>query len=78
MVIAVDSSGLTDVQGFTLRVSGGFSYEFELGTLENATEFPPGHIAEHQATSQLVRVFFRTENGVHIAYRLEDATPPGS
>jgi hypothetical protein len=77
VVIAVDSAGLGDVRGFTLRPinGGGFSFEFTLGALENPTEFPPSHLAEHQATSNPVRVWFRTENGVHLVYRLEDAPP---
>ena len=76
VVLSVDSAGLGDVRGFTLRpASSPFSFTFELGALEDPTEFPPGHLAEHQATSQPVRVYFRTEDGVHIAYRLEDAAP---
>jgi hypothetical protein len=79
VIVSVDAAGLGDVRGFTLRpTTSPFSVGFVLGTLENPTEFPPSHLAEHQATSQPVRVFFRTENGMHIAYRLEDAAPPGS
>jgi len=79
VVISVDAAGLGDVQGFTLRpTSGPFSFSFVVGILENPTEFPPSHLAEHQATSQPVRVFFRSENGIHTVYRLEDAAPPGS
>ena len=81
VVISVDASGLTDVRGFVLRASGGFSFDFVLGPLENATEFPPGHLAEHQATSQPVRVYFRVENGRRVVYRLEDAvlsSPPAT
>jgi hypothetical protein len=73
-IIAIDSAGLTDVRGFTLR-SGGVAYEFALGPLENPTAFPPGHLAEHQATSSPVRVYFRLDGGRRIAYRLEDAAP---
>jgi hypothetical protein len=74
VVVSVDTAGLGDVRGFTLRPSTSpFSLGFIVGTLENPTEFPPSHLAEHQATSQPVRVFFRTENGVHTVYRLEDA-----
>lgn len=72
VVTSVDAAGLTDVRGFTLS-NGGFSFAFRLGALENATEFPPAHLAEHQATSSPVRVWFRLEGGVRVAYRLEDA-----
>lgn len=76
VIVSVDAAGLGDVRGFTLRAANSpFSFSFVLGTLENPTEFPPSHLAEHQATSQPVRVYFRTENGVHTAYRLEDAPP---
>jgi hypothetical protein len=74
VVIEVDAASLTDIRGFTLRASnGGFAFAFTLGTLENATEFSPSHLKEHQATSAPIRVWFRLENGVRVAYRLEDA-----
>ena len=79
VVVSVDAAGLGDVRGFTLRPTNSpFSFGFSLGTLENPTQFPPSHLAEHQATSQPVRVYFRTENGIHTVYRLEDAAPSGS
>ena len=79
VVFSVDAASLGDVRGFTLRPTNSpFSFGFVLGALENPTEFPPSHLAEHQATSQPVRAYFRTENGIHAVYRLEDAAPPGS
>ena len=79
VVFSVDAASLGDVRGFTLRPTNSpFSLEFVLGALENPTEFPPSHLAEHQATSQPVRVYFRTENGIHTVYRLEDAAPPAT
>jgi hypothetical protein len=73
VIVGVDSAGLADVRGFTLRLVGGETLEFRLGELENATEFPPGHLAEHQATAQPVRVWFRMEGDERYAVRLEDA-----
>jgi hypothetical protein len=73
IVVAVDSVGLDQVRGFTLRTNDGETIEFALGTLENATDFPPGHLKEHQATSSPVLVFFRPENGALVVYRIEDA-----
>ena len=73
VVVAVDSTGLTDVQGFMLRVAGGETMAFRLGELENATEFPPGHLAEHQATAAPIRVWYRMEGDERYAVRLEDA-----
>lgn len=79
VVVAVDSSGLGRVGGFTIRVADGSTVDFELGALENPAEFPPSHITEHMASSQPVRVFFRQDAGQGLdVYRLEDATevPP--
>jgi hypothetical protein len=73
VIVSVDSSSLSDVRGFTLRTSGGRTIDFRLGTLENPTEFPPGHLKEHQATSEAIRVFFRIEAGLPVVYRLADA-----
>ena len=73
VIVAIDSAGLDDVRGFTLRQVGGETLEFRLGELENPTEFPLGHLAEHQATAQPVRVWYRMEGADRFAVRLEDA-----
>lgn len=73
VVVSVDSSGLADVRGFTLRRPGGELVEFSLRELQNAPEFPPGHLAEHQATAEPILVIFRTEGDERLATRLEDA-----
>jgi hypothetical protein len=74
VVVAIDSpGGLGDVRGFTLRVAGGELLTFSLRALSNATEFPPGHLAEHQATAAPVRVTYRTDGSERLAIRLEDA-----
>ena len=75
IVVAVDAASLTDVRGFTLRISGGTTFQFKLGALENPTAFPPGHLAAHQATSSPVRVYFVEQDGARVVYRLEDALP---
>ncbi|HET9851469.1 MAG TPA: hypothetical protein VFP56_03065 [Candidatus Limnocylindrales bacterium] len=74
VVVAVNSSGLGNVSGFAIRISGGTTLSFALGALENATEFSPSHVAEHMATSEPVRVFFRLDGTRAVAYRLEDAS----
>jgi hypothetical protein len=71
----IDSEGLTQVTGFTIRANDGRSITFKIGTLENGAEFPPGHLAEHLATSSPVRVYFRAEGPDLVVYRLEDAPP---
>jgi hypothetical protein len=78
VIIAVDASSISDVRGFTLLTPDGQRIAFTLGTLENPTDFPPGHLMEHQATSEPVRVYFRVENGVPVVYRLGDAAAAGS
>ena len=73
VILEVNASSLSEVATFTLRADDGRSWEFEVGPLENATEFPPAHLHEHQATSTPVLVFFRSEPSHLVAYRIEDA-----
>lgn len=73
VVVAIDSAGLFDVRGFTIRGADGELKVFVLGQLENATTFPPGHLAEHQAGAVPVRVTYRDEGGTLVAIRLEDS-----
>jgi hypothetical protein len=72
-VVDVDSAGLTDVRGFTLRATDGTETRFRMGVLENGAQFSPGHLVEHQATAEPVRVRFREEGGERVAYRIDDA-----
>lgn len=74
VVLHIDSTGLAAVQGFTLRTPDGHVYAFTLGQLDNGAQFPPGHLAEHQATGSPIRVSFRVEGGRLVVYRLEDAS----
>jgi hypothetical protein len=79
VIISVNSTGLTDVHDFTLRTGDGFDLTFQLGTVENPTQFAPGHLKEHQATGSPVRVFFnQSSTGLLIVYRLEDAPASSS
>lgn len=74
VVVAVDAVSLTNVRGFTIRTPDGRTVDFRVGRLENGAQFPPGHLAEHQATVVPISVTYRDENGEHVAIRLEDAT----
>jgi hypothetical protein len=74
VIVAVDATSLTQVHGFTLRTPGGATIAFTIGQLENGDEFPPGHLVEHQANAQPVRVWYRVEGSARVAIRLEDAT----
>lgn len=73
VVIAVDTAGLDHVNGFTIRTSSGETLTFVMGTLENASEFPPSHLIEHKATASPVRVWFTPEADGPVVYRIEDA-----
>src|SRR6188508_792695 len=73
VIVAVRSEGLDRVNGFDLRTIGQGTLAFTIGDLENGAEFPPGHLVEHQATAQPVRVWYRTEGADRVAVRLEDA-----
>ena len=78
VVIAVDSPGLGQVRDFVLRLDDGLTLTLAVGPLENATQFSPSHLAEHLASSEPIRAYYRLENGSPVAYRLEDAPPEPS
>jgi hypothetical protein len=75
VLLGVTAEGLARVKGFRLRTGDGQEIDFEIGTLENGAEFPPGHLAEHLASSSPVRVFFRAEGDRLVVHRIEDASP---
>ncbi len=81
VVLHVDSPGLGQVTDFTL-LTGGREVLFTMGTLEDALDFPAAHLAEHVASSEPVRVYFRVVGPQLVVYRLEDASaspgPSGS
>ena len=76
VIVGVESEGLDRVRGFTLRTAGGVAESFAIGALENGTAFPPGHLVEHQATAQPVRVWYQVQGSTMVAIRLEDAPGP--
>ena len=73
VVVGVDAESLGDVRSFDLRLDDGTVQTFGLGELENADEFPPGHLGEHQVTAEPVRVWYREVTGGREAIRMEDA-----
>jgi hypothetical protein len=77
VVVAVDSPSLGQVNAFALQLPDGEAFDFEMGQLENPTEFSPSHLSEHMATSAPIRVFYRLEGDTPVVYRLEDA-PAGT
>jgi hypothetical protein len=73
VVVAVDSAGLTDVRGFTLRTADARTIEFRIGRLQNPVQFPPAHLGVHLADGVPVRVTFEVVGDERVAIRLEDA-----
>lgn len=73
VVVAVEATGLTAVQGFSIRTATGRTVDFRIGKLEDVTSFPPGHLAEHRVSLAAIRVTYVDEGGSHIAVRIEDA-----
>ena len=70
VIVADRLGGPDEVHGFDLRTIGRRRRStFAHRQLENGAEFPPGHLAEHQATASPVRVWYRTEGGVLVAIR---------
>ena len=76
IVIDVKSASVTQVDTFTLRTAEGRELLFRIGPLElDGDAFPAGHLREHMALGEPIRVAFRDENGSSVAYRLTDASP---
>ena len=73
VVVDVQSQGLVDVRAFSVRTDDGQTLTFRIDALENGAEFPPGHLIEHQATSERVRVFYRRDGEQLVAFRIVDA-----
>ena len=73
IVVAVQATSLSDVQGFSIRTADGRTVDFRVSTLENAATFPPGHLAEHRVSLAPIRVTFVREGGANRAVRIEDA-----
>lgn len=77
VVVKVESKGLTNVVGFTLRTTADKNMVFLVDTLENGVAFPPGHLVEHQAASSPIQVWYRTDNGINHALWMIDAEQTG-
>ncbi len=73
IVVAVQATSLSNVEGFTIRTTDGRTVDFRIGRLENAATFPPGHLATHKVTLVPVRVTYVIEDGADVAVRIEDA-----
>jgi hypothetical protein len=72
IVVRIVATGLNEVQGFSILTLDGETIDFRMGPLVNAEQFPPGHLSEHQATSDPVRVYFEIDGGERVARRIDD------
>jgi len=73
IVVAVQATSLSNVEGFTIRTADGRTVDFKMGTIEDATQFAPSHLAEHKVTLRPVRVTYVDGTDGPVAVRLEDA-----
>ncbi|HEX2755215.1 MAG TPA: hypothetical protein VHM48_07110 [Candidatus Limnocylindrales bacterium] len=73
IVVAVEATSLSSVQGFSIRTVDGRTVDFRVGSIENAATFPPGHLSEHKVSLAPIRVTFVDRDGAHVAVRIEDA-----
>jgi hypothetical protein len=73
VVVAVEATSLTSVQGFSIKTGDGRTVDFQVGKLENGAVFPPGHLAEHRVSLVPIRVTYIDEGGRPVAIRIEDA-----
>ena len=73
IVVAVEATSLTSVQGFSIQTADGRTVDFRVGALENASTFSPGHIAEHKVTLVPIQVTYVDRDGGHVAVALVDA-----
>jgi hypothetical protein len=73
IVTSIRGASPAEVSSFTLRTSSGEVLTFEVGRVQLATDsFPPGHLHEHLATAQPVRVGYLEQGGLLVATRLRD------
>ena len=73
VIVGIRAQGLDRVLEFDLRTADGLTVPFAIGDLQNGDTFPPGHLAEHQATGQPVRVSYVIDGTARVAVRIEDA-----
>jgi hypothetical protein len=73
IVTSIQGSSPAQVSGFTLRTSSGQLLSFQLGRVQLAADsFPPGHLHEHLASAQPVRVTYFQRDDALVATRLRD------
>jgi hypothetical protein len=73
IVLSVDSPGLGRVDGFVLLTSEGEQLTFDTSGLPFDPAFPLSHVAEHQMTSDPVKVVYVVDGDRLVVISLADA-----
>ena len=74
VILDVAGSSLTQVESFTLLADDGEVLTFEIApdaSKDVAEGFFPGHMRGHALAAENVTIYFREEDGVLLALRLE-------
>ena len=74
VIVDVAGSSLTQVESFTLEETDGEVLTFQIApeaSKDPAEGFFPGHMRGHALAAEKVKVFFREDDGVFLALRLE-------
>jgi histidinol dehydrogenase len=73
IITDVQSTGLTEIESFTLRTNRGETLVFRVAPdarPEAEEGFVPGHLRSHAVAAEQVRVYYREEAGELLATRL--------
>lgn len=73
VVITIDSPAFGQVDGFELVTPAGERLVFDTTELVFRSDFPAGHVGEHQRLSEPVEVTYRRDDGRLIVTRIVDA-----
>ena len=72
VVTKVQSSGLTEVEQFTVRTESGELYDIRVDE-ETELAFPPAHLNEHRVSGEPVVVELENRSGTLYATLVDDA-----
>jgi hypothetical protein len=73
IVLSVDSPALGRVDSFELLTQDGEQLTFDSSELPFDPSFPVSHVAEHQMTSEPVRVYYAIDGDRLVVIALADA-----
>ena len=76
IVTAAIGPDVASVTDFTLRTYDGQTLQFKVGVLDVNNGLPAPHLREHLVSGLPIFVTYHVDNGVNIATRYTDASPP--